>query len=265
MEGATSKRSVYWSVAFVFLLILGGCSKSKEGKPSKKETPSVQTETSQREEGYQFVAVKEGGTISGRVVFKGKKPSSTLPAGKDQEVCGKEKKDPSLTVNERGEVRFAVVQIVDIRKGKAIDPVVAVLDQRGCEYHPHVLAVPAGTTIEILNSDGILHNVHTFSQKNDPFNRAQPKYLKKITHVFKEPEIISVKCDVHGWMSAWIYVAGHPYYDTTTANGAFKLEGVPPGNYTLEVWHEELGKQRQEVTVGPNESAKVVFEYVIKK
>lgn len=168
-------------------------------------------------------------------------------------------------VNERGEVQYAVVQLANIRKGKAIEEVTPVLDQEGCEYKPHILAVPVGTTVEIRNSDGILHNIHTFSKKNKPFNRAQPKYLKKITQTFKEPELISVKCDVHGWMSAWLLVVDHPYYDVTSTDGTFKLADVPPGTYTLEVWHEELGKETKEIKVGPNEKVEVVFEYLNKK
>ena len=260
-----SERFICRSVGLVFLLLLISCSKEEKEEPSGKEPPSVKAETPLEGEGYQPRTVQDGGTISGKVIFKGKGTSSTLAVAKDREVCGKEKQDPSLIVNQQGEIRYAVVQIVDIRQGKAVEPVQAVLDQKGCEYHPHVLAVSAGTTVEVLNSDGILHNVHTFSEKNEPFNRAQPKFLKKITHVFKAPEIITVKCDVHGWMSAWIYVVGHPYHDVTTAGGAFKLEDVPPGDYTLEVWHETLGKQTQKVKVGPAEKIEVTFEYLTKK
>ena len=256
-----NKRSICQSVVLAFLLLPVGCSKEEKKEPAGKEPSFVQAETPLKQEGYQPVKVQDGGTISGKVIFKGKRTSSTLAVAKDREVCGKDKQDPSLIVNPRGEVQYAVVQIVDIRQGKAIEPVKAVLDQKGCEYHPHVLAVPAGTTIEIFNSDGVLHNVHTFSEKNEPFNRAQPKYLKKITHLFKEPEIIPVKCDVHGWMSAWIFVAGHPYFSVTSDDGAFSLEDVPPGSYRLEVWHETLRKQTQKVDVGPREKAEVNFTY----
>jgi plastocyanin len=261
MGKVMNKRSICQRVALAVLLLPVGCSKEEKKEPAGKEPPSVQVETPLKEEGYQAVKVQDGGSISGKVIFKGKRTSSTLPVAKDREVCGESKQDPSLIANEKGEVQYAVVSIVDIRQGKEIEPVKAVLDQKGCEYHPHVLAIPAGTTIEILNSDGVLHNVHTISEKNKPFNRAQPKYLKTITHLFKEPEIVPVKCDVHGWMSAWIFVARHPYYSVTMADGAFSLKEVPPGSYTLEVWHETLGKQTQRVEVGPSGKVEVIFTY----
>lgn len=253
------------TVALGFFLFLWGCSKAEEEPSSGKGPPSVQTEAPGEEVGYQPIAVKDGGTISGKVFFRGSRTPPMISVTKDQGVCGKRKRNPSWMVNERGEVQYAVVQLANIRKGKAIEEVTPVLDQEGCEYKPHILAVPVGTTVEIRNSDGILHNIHTFSKKNKPFNRAQPKYLKKITQTFKEPELISVKCDVHGWMSAWLLVVDHPYYDVTSTDGTFKLADVPPGTYTLEVWHEELGKETKEIKVGPNEKVEVVFEYLNKK
>ncbi len=139
------------------------------------------------------------------------------------------------------------------------------LDQVQCEYVPHVLAIPVGATVKIKNSDGILHNVHTFSEKNSPFNRAQPKYLKEISEKFSKPEVVSVRCDVHAWMSGWIVVTESPFYDVTSADGSFKLESVPVGKYTLEVWHETLGKATQSVEVKLGEVTNVTFEFQMKK
>ena len=116
-----------------------------------------------------------------------------------------------------------------------------------------------------MNSDGILHNVHTLSEKNPPFNRAQPKYLKEISEKFAKAEIIPVRCDVHGWMSGWIVVTDNPYHDVTPADGRFKFDSVPVGKYTLEFWHEALGKATQQVEVKINEVANVTFEFQMKK
>jgi hypothetical protein len=110
-----------------------------------------------------------------------------------------------------------------------------------------------------------LHNVHTFSEKNAPFNRAQPKYLKEIREKFSKPEVVSVRCDVHAWMSGWIVVTESPFYDVTSAAGGFKLESVPVGKYTLEVWHETLGKATQSVEVKLGEVTNVTFEFQMKK
>ena len=130
---------------------------------------------------YQGGDVKDGGTISGTVKFKGAAPApKKLDISKDKEVCGKTPKvDQSLVVN-NGNVEYAVVTITDIKKGKKIELKKVQLDQKGCQYHPHVLAFPAGTTVEVLNPDGILHNIHSYSKANSPFNMAQPKFKKTL-------------------------------------------------------------------------------------
>jgi plastocyanin len=210
---------------------------------------------------YQAGDVKDGGTISGTVKFKGTAPApKKLDVNKDKEVCGKTPKtDQSLVVN-NGNLANAVVTITDIQKGKKIEAKKVTLDQNGCEYKPHVLAFPAGSTVEILNPDGILHNVHSYSKVNSPFNQAQPKFKKSLDVKIEKPEAIEVKCDVHGWMHGWLVATENPYFAVTDNSGAFKLTDVPAGNYTVEVWHEKLGKSTQKVTVKAKEEAKVNFE-----
>jgi plastocyanin len=210
---------------------------------------------------YEGGDVKDGGTISGTVKFKGSAPApKKLDVGKDKEVCDKSPKtDPTLIVN-NGNVEYAVVTITDIKKGKKLDAKKVTLDQKGCEYHPHVLAFPAGSTVEILNPDGILHNVHSYSKVNSPFNMAQPKFKKTLEVKVDKPENIEVKCDVHGWMHGWLVATETPYVAVTDNSGNFKLTDVPPGTYTVEVWHEKLGKNTQKVTVKAKEDAKVNFE-----
>ncbi|MFQ5851014.1 MAG: carboxypeptidase regulatory-like domain-containing protein [Candidatus Binatia bacterium] len=209
---------------------------------------------------YEGGAVSNGGVISGVVKFEGTAPTpKKLKITKDRKVCGKTAKtDPSLIVSD-GRLVNAVVSITDIKKGKKMKPLKVTLDQNGCEYAPHVLPFPAGSSVVILNPDRILHNVHTYSKRNSPINRAQPKFKKKLTVKFSKPEIVSVRCDVHGWMSGWFFVAENPYYDVTDDKGSFKLTDVPPGTYTVEVWHETLGKKSQKVTVKPNEKVKITF------
>jgi plastocyanin len=210
---------------------------------------------------YEGGDVKDGGTISGTVKFKGTAPApKKLDVGKDKEVCGKTPKvDQSLVVNS-GNLVYAVVSITDIKKGKKIDVKKVTLDQNGCQYHPHVLAFPAGATVEILNPDGILHNVHSYSKVNNPFNMAQPKFKKTLEVKIDKPEAVELKCDVHGWMHGWLVATETPYVAVTDNSGNFKLTDVPPGTYTVEVWHEKLGKNTQKVTVKAKEDAKVNFE-----
>ena len=210
---------------------------------------------------YKGGDVKDAGSISGTVQFKGTAPApKKLEVSKDKEVCGKSPKvDQSLIVN-NGNLANAVVTITDIKTGKKIDAKKVTLDQKGCEYQPHVLAFPVGTTVEILNPDGILHNVHSYSKANSPFNMAQPKFKKTLDVKIDKPEAIEVKCDVHGWMHGWLVATESPYVAVTDNSGNFKLTDVPAGSYTMEVWHEKLGKNTQKVTVKEKEDAKVNFE-----
>lgn len=214
---------------------------------------------------YEGGAVKDGGTITGTVKFKGTAPApKKLEITKDKEVCGKTAKtDPSLIVS-GGNLVNAVVHLTDIKTGKKIEPQKVTLDQKGCEYSPHVMAFPVGSTVEILNTDGILHNIHSYSKVNSAFNMAQPKFKKSLTVKIDKPEAIPLKCDVHGWMSGWFFAAENPYFAVTDKSGSFKLTDVPAGTYNMEVWHETLGKQSQKVTVKAKGEAKVNFEMAKK-
>lgn len=255
-------------VLAVFLLtalpIAFSCSKEQEAAPPSKEAAQSKSEPAGPPSSAQPVAGQGNGTITGKVVFKGKHTPAKLSVGKDKEVCGDAKLDPSLIVAGDGGIKDAVVQIAGLREGRT-PPKAAVLDQVKCEYVPHVLVVPAGGTVKILNSDGILHNVHTVSKENKPFNRAQPKFMKEISETFAKPEMVAARCDVHGWMSGWIVVTDNVFYDVSQANGSFKLADVPAGKYSIEVWHEKLGKLMQEVEVKAGESVNVTFEFQANK
>jgi hypothetical protein len=214
---------------------------------------------------YDGGAVTDGGTITGVVKFKGTAPTpKKLEVNKDTEVCGKTPKTDLSLVVSGGNLVNAVVYISDIKKGKKMEPQKVTLDQKGCEYHPHVLAFAAGSTVEIQNPDGILHNIHSYSKVNSPFNIAQPKFKKTVPQKIDKPETINVKCDVHGWMNGWLFAAENPYFGVTDNSGSFKLTDVPPGNYTVEVWHETLGKTTQKVTVKPKEEVKLNVEMAKK-
>jgi len=210
---------------------------------------------------YEGGDVKDGGSISGTVKFKGTAPApKKLDVGKDKDVCAKTPKTDQSLIVEGGNLVNAVVSITDIKKGKKIELKKVKLDQHGCEYQPHVLAFPAGTTVEVVNPDGILHNVHSYSKVNTPFNMAQPKFKKTLDVKIDKPEAVELKCDVHGWMHGWLVATESPYVAVTDKSGSFKLDNVPAGSYTVEVWHEKLGKSTQKVTVKAKEDAKVSFE-----
>lgn len=216
--------------------------------------------------GYEAGPVTNGGSITGTVKYKGTPPPrETLDVNKDKEVCAVTPKfSRDLVVSPDGGIKYAVVSIVDIKKGKPFAKDTAVLDQKGCEYQPHIVQLEAGGQLEIKNSDGILHNIHTYSKENPPVNRAQPKFKKTIKETFEKPEMVRLTCDVHGWMTGWLAVEEHPYVAITDENGKFSLTDVPPGDYELRVWQEKLGEMTQKVTVQPGAETTVNFELAPK-
>ncbi len=203
------------------------------------------------------VDAQGGGSISGEVKLAGAAPApKVVKVNKDNEVCGQEKKITEVAVGAGGGLSNALVAVTDAKGAKAAKP--AVLDQKGCEFHPNVLVMSPGE-IKILNSDGVLHNIHTFSTANPPINKAQPKFRKEMVEKFEKPELIKVQCDAHSWMLGWIYVTENPTA-VTDGNGAFKLENVSPGKHKVEVVHPVLGKQTKEVEVKAGQDTKVAFE-----
>jgi plastocyanin len=207
------------------------------------------------------LAASAGGTISGRVVFVGDPPpAKKIKVTKDNEKCGAEITAEDLVVGPDKGIQYAVVSVVGLKGAPPKPANSPTIDQKGCMFHPHVLIVPVGVGIDILNSDGILHNFHTQGVKNSPLNRAQPGFRKKMTETFNQAETMKVSCDAHSWMSAWIVLTDHPYIDATDGSGNFKIADVPSGNQTIEIWHETLGKITKTVTVKPGEEAKVTIE-----
>ncbi len=208
------------------------------------------------------------GDIIGKVKYAGVCPApKKIAVTKDQAVCGKvEHVEDSLVVAADKGVKNVVVDVADPKDGKkmAAPAKNTVIDQNGCRFVPRVNIVPAGAPVDIVNDDGILHNIHTWSKDNVSFNKAQPKFKKVMTETFAKPEIFRISCDVHSWMSGWVVVAGNPYYALSDAAGTFKIADVPAGTYTLEYWHEKLGKQTRQVTVPATGSVTADFEYAAK-
>jgi plastocyanin len=204
-------------------------------------------------------AFAAGGTISGTVKYDGAPPAKkSVEVTKDKEVCGLHPHfEEELIVDSSGGIANAVV-IVKGAKGDA-KPTEVTFDQKGCDYAPHVLAFPAGSTVKITNSDGILHNIHTYSTANSSFNMAQPKFKKVISKTVDKPETIKVTCDAHGWMRGWWVATDTPYFAVTDDKGNFTIKDVPAGNYTVEVWQEKLGTADQKVDVKDGASASANF------
>ena len=194
------------------------------------------------------------GSIKGTVQFAGgtveqKRVSVTI----DHHVCGKDKDPETLVLSAQKGVRNAVVWI-DAPPQAKVDapPAPAQVDQQQCVFTPRVVLVPVGRKVEFLNSDRLLHNIHTLSRENTRYNRTQPKG-RTIPLTFAKPEIVEVVCDLHPWMRAWVVVMDHPFYAVTGADGDFLIRDVPPGSYKLRVWQEALGTTTKDITIGPDD------------
>jgi hypothetical protein len=214
-------------------------------------------------EAYEVIEVQEGGSLVGEVKFIGSPPvPETVEVSKDQEVCGKTKKiNEAVLVGENHGLQNVVVSIVDITRGKAFAESNASLDQNDCRYAPHVVITPVERPLTILNSDGILHSVHTWSEKNPAFHKAQSKFKKEMQETFLTPETIRVTCDVHSWMAGWIVVAEHPYVTVTDVVGKMQIQDIPPGEYELKLWHETLGERRLRVRVERGKATPVLVVF----
>jgi len=205
------------------------------------------------------LASAAGGTISGTVKYDGTAPApKPVEVTKDKEVCGLHQHfQEDLIVDSSGGIANAVV-IVKGAKGD-MKPGDVTFDQKGCDYVPHVLAFPAGSTVKIVNSDGILHNIHTYSTANPSFNMAQPKFKKVIEQKVEKPEVIKVTCDAHSWMHGWWVATDTPYFAVTDDKGNYTIKDVPAGDYTVEVWQEKLGTDDQKASVKDGATATTNF------
>lgn len=208
------------------------------------------------------------GTVTGKVEFIGKKPPRKAVAMESDPQCAQQHPNPisdeSLAVNSNGTLANAFVYIKQGLEGKNFEPPVdpVVIDQKGCWFGPRVLGIQVGQTLKVTNSDPVTHNIHPLAQVNREWNQSQGPGAEALTRKFTQPEVmIRVKCNIHGWMHAWVGVVAHPYFAVTGADGTFHLRNVPPGNYTIEVWQEELGRQEQQITLAPAGKSDIVFTF----
>jgi plastocyanin len=241
------------------LLLLGlavGCGGgSKESAPGSPPAGALRVDAS------------KAGSLAGRVVLEG-----TAPANPPIKMAA----DPFCIAQNPNGASFENYVVSDgglenvfvyVKDGLGnyyfdvpTDPVK--LDQQGCRYRPHVLGIRAGQPLAITNSDETMHNVHAMASANREFNLGQAIQHQTDKRTFTKREImVPFKCDVHGWMQAFIGVMDNPYYAVTHDGGKFDIKNLPAGTYTIEAWHERLGTQTQKVTVGEKQNAELTFTF----
>lgn len=219
---------------------------------------------------FQITVLTSGwaSSITGKITYDGKVPNFSEVKMDADPVCLTNRKGsvfPQVLVLGEGNTLANVFVHVTgglAKKDYPLPPEPAVLDQMGCMYQPHVLGIRAGQTLKILNPDGTLHNVHGTPKVNEQFNIAMPKFRKEITRVFEKPEFMfGMKCDVHPWMGAWVAVMDHPFFSVTKEDGVFQINDLPAGQYEIEAWHEKMGTQKMQVTLGENETKEINFTF----
>lgn len=208
------------------------------------------------------------GTVTGKVSFTGTAPAPQKISMDADAYCAEAHSEPvyaeDVVVNSDNTLRNVFVYVKEGLEGKTfpVPTTPAVLDQKGCHYTPHVFGMQAGQTLEILNSDSTLHNVHGMPTQSKEFNMGMPIQGMKLTKKFEKPEVmVKFKCDVHPWMRAYIGVLTHPFYGVMGEQGKFEIKGLPAGTYTLEAWHETYGTKTQSVTVDESGTQTVDFSF----
>ena len=216
-----------------------------------------------------------GGSITGIITYEGKIPKLKKFDMVIEPVCvQKHEIDPvrftgrseALVLGEGNTLGNIFVQVIAglPEKEYSTPETPVVLDQNGCTYSPHVLALMVGQPLKFLNSDGVLHNLHTLPEENDEFNVTMPKFLKETIRTFEYAEgMFPIKCDVHPWMGGFVAVLDHPFFAVTQKDGVYKIEGLDPGDYEIELWHEKLGIRNASVSVKGDETQ--TFDFVFKR
>lgn len=220
--------------------------------------------------GYQVVAVENGGTVRGQVRTVEARPQvERYLISKDSDACGEGFRDVPL-VRVRGHALLdAVVFLVGVERGKPFAAAArkVTVDQRGCRFAPRLAVMAAGGELEAINSDPILHNIHAYELTADGrrsvMNVSQPRKGDMVATrlALGSGVALKIECDAHGFMHAHVFVARNPYYAVVDATGGFEIGGVPPGRYTIKVWHGILGERSDSVEVRAGGTVGVVFSY----
>jgi hypothetical protein len=241
----------------VFMVACGG------GEPSKTEaTPPAAAPAAGAGSG----GAKGSASISGKIAYEGTVPAPEkvkLSADPKCAAMHKEGLERTPIHVKDGGLADVLVYVKSGASGSYPAPTeAAVLDQKGCDYAPHMTVLQAGQPLKIRNSDDTLHNIHPRPQANPEFNIGQPRLGMESTRTLDKPELmIPVGCDVHPWMRAYISVLSHPFYAVSKEDGTFEIKGLPAGEYEIEAYHGKLKTLDQKITVKDGEAATLNFTY----
>jgi len=257
----TRLRNFGAGCCWLAIAMLLGCSPdAKKSAPAAEQQPAVP---------IFHVDPATAGSISGMIRYTGPRPEPKPIDMSNEPACVEAHKgkahDESLVVSHRGDLANAFVYVKSGLQGKRFEtpatPVV--IDQKGCWFHPRVLGIQVGQTLEVANDDPVTHNIHPMAEVNREWNHSQGAGDPPINRRFLKPEMmIPVKCNIHSWMHAWIGVVDNPYFAVSKEDGSYTIPNLPPGTYTIGVWQETLGTQERQVTIAPhaNETENFTFK-----
>ena len=250
------RRQTEIAIAAAFL---AACSSAPP--PAKKEAAAAPP-------AYFKVDPATAGAVTGKVVFKGKIPPHKKVDMEEDPKCAALHKsavyDDSIAAARDGSLANVFIYVKSGLEGKKFEPPAepAVMDQKGCWFGPRVLGIETDQKLDVTNSDPVTHNIHPRPHNNREWNQSQDPGSPPLVRHFMAPEImVRVKCNIHSWMHAWIGVVDNPYFAVTGPDGKFSLSNLPPGNYTIEAWQEDLGTQDTQVTVAPQSKNEIAFTF----
>jgi len=247
-------------------IVATGCSKKHREEEEAAEPEPAATAESKSAGKAAEVPSAGSGSITGSVTFTGKAPEAKeLPRKADPVCAAKPMKDNEVIVNSNATLKDVLVRIAPgAVKGKFAAPDQTVMvKQEDCMYVPRVQGAVAGQLVQVENTDKTMHNVHTYRGQETILNQGQPAGSPPIKkdNIATEAAVLKFKCDVHPWMTGFLIVTDHPFFQTTGTDGSFKLDKVPAGKYTIEAWHSRYGLKTTTVTVEPNKAAEVKLSY----
>jgi hypothetical protein len=267
--------SLLFASTLVFSIACGKgkeASKQDQGEDDETQTATVASSTASGAPAAAAPAAAavsvDAATLTGMVKFEGTAPKMNNIQMSADPYCQSQHgsapaTDQDVVTGPAGELANVFVYIKDIKGNFPAPSIPVTIDQKGCQYYPHVNAVMVGQPLEIKNDDATLHNIHALPTVNSQFNEGQPVQGMVSTKKFDKAEMtpFKVKCDVHGWMKSYMAVMPHPFYAVSQTNGSFTIANLPPGQYTVVAWHEKYGQQEQKITVGAKESKALSFTF----